>query len=982
MISKRCTVFRTTALLLLLTTYLGSAAPPTYNFLTNVVDHFDATAGEVKGVLFSVENNGSSMISLDVTLPVNPSGYFSIDTLNSTADIAPGQSSMFFVYFLSPEVGDFSALLSVTDGTLTDTLTVSATVLPALENFALHPALTAREVFTNQPEQIPVTVQNLTNANLTVQLSMLANPAFSLVGPSSITLPAYGSQTLIINFMATREGTYDGRLSATDGSATLETYFTMYAKIRKYAWIIDPKLYDEVALVGVAETHPLAVDNQGTTAATLQATLTGSSIFSLDPSDQSFTLQPGTGKDLHIGILGTAVGTYSTLLTVSDGGKTDSLVYTARIIENPTGFKLTALTAFGKNNQPVTVKVLAHNYSAVSTDVTLTLTGDSLFSYSGSNPVTLPPNTTQDILIDFAPARSGPYVCMLYATDGVLVDSARVIVMIRETQEYFALESGISSSLTLEAEPNTTITKQIQVENISGDTLSLQLGLFGNDARFTLSHNQISLGIDEKATFSISYTNDGIGGASDRLIINGRTQSAMLYLSGHEAYFNDIDGFRVAKRLSLMTMDTSEQDCEDLLLRNTTQGTIMVISAVLSGFSSSFSMGDQLFPITLRDGRMTDLSICYHPSIPGVKESEILTITFDNPASSPRIQSVNVFLSGESRQPNPRHVPGGVVALTAPIGGQSETTLTINNIYSEDITFENLTWKYIHPNGAFELVTPLPFTLPAADPSIPQMGSANIVLRYTPSDTASTVGTDDSGIFELQSVTSNPPWKCMVVMIGTPLPHSTPPTTLLLFPRDERQQEVNLGNVLMSETRRIEFMNNLQVPVTVSGFEIEGDRFEVANTGDFPLDLAPMGTVELELRCITATGGQASEDLNVHGSHESLSAGFVLLAKTGTSGVGNPSPTPEEISMSTSPNPSTDAVTVRLSEALTNVTVQIFDVIGQSVSHTTADRLTSWTWDGSRSGVPVQPGSYTIFVRGQDSTGRNVSIARKVLIVR
>ena len=56
--------------------------------------------------------------------------------------------------------------------------------------------------------------------------------------------------------------------------------------------------------------------------------------------------------------------------------------------------------------------------------------------------------------------------------------------------------------------------------------------------------------------------------------------------------------------------------------------TIMVISAVLSGFSSSFSMGDQLFPITLRDGRMTDLSICYHPSIPGVKESEIVITSY------------------------------------------------------------------------------------------------------------------------------------------------------------------------------------------------------------------------------------------------------------------------------------------------------------------------------------------------------------------
>ncbi|MFA6232707.1 MAG: hypothetical protein WC824_00795 [Bacteroidota bacterium] len=977
------TSFRTVAVFLLLTGSLSSATPPTYYYLTHVVEQFEATAGEPTSAYFSVQNNGTSPLTLDVSLPLNPYGHFSIDTLNSTANIQPGQMRNFFVFFHSPLVGSSSALLMVTDGTLTDTLTITATVGPGQGIFAFHPARITRSTYLNTPVRIPVSVQNLTNADLTVQTVFYANPAFTFSGTDSITLAPYGSQTLLIDFISSEEGRFDGRMTVRNGNFSLEAIFFVYVDTRKYAWVVEPIYPDEVEIIGQPGRFPISVENRGTTAVNLQVSLTGSNIFSLDPADQSFTLAPGNGRDLNLGILGTVLGSYSTLITVTDGVKTDSINLTARIIESPGGFAIYSSSNIDqKENLPGTMNVTAINWSSSSIDLSLSITGDSHFAYNGANPITLASNAEQDIVIDFAAAPPGGYYAKVYATDGIDVDSVQLVAVVQDEPDFFDLPNASLRTLEFETERDSTTTKQVMIENVSGDTLDVLIDLVNNDGGFTVAQNHLFLNADETASFDVSYTNDTSRNLLARLYLTARTQTEQIFLSGHAPYFNIVDGFRVVKSLSLRAADTSDQECGDVSIENQGTGNIMVISAVLSGFCSNFTMTDLRFPIILTEHERIRPTICYNPTIPGAKDYEILTITFDNPASNPRVQTLNVYLYGYSDIPHPRYIGGGMAALTARIDEQAETTMAIQNSTSTDITFDILEWKHGDASGIFSLVTPLPLTVTALNPAVPGSGTADITLRYAPTAQSSTVGIEDIAVYDLKSGSVNPPWIARIHLFGTPLPHSAPASQLLLFPRDMRTQQIDLGDVPLNEIRSLQFVNNLQVTVTISGFDLGGSRFDIANKGDFPLNLAPMESVTLELRCIAATDTRIRQDLTARGSHETLGSGYALFSGTGTLGTDDPDPVPQDIKLSISPNPSGGTVTMQLSAPLLHASVTIVDMLGRIVAQADMAGLETWTWSGMHGAVLVPPGNYSVFIRGFDYAGHSVKLTKNMVVIR
>jgi hypothetical protein len=978
------TVLRMVTALLLLTGGLRSATPPTYHYLTRVVDQFEATAGEPTGVPIFVENSGSSPVSLDRSLPLNPSGYFSIDTLNSTEDIQPGQTRMFFINFLSPQTGSFSVLLMVTDGTLTDTLTITVTVVAGQGDFAVHPLQSSWSTYLNTPVQIPVTVMNLTNANMTVETIFYANPAFTFSGPDSITLPPYGSQILLINFLSSMEGRFDGRMTVQNGNFSLEAIFSVYVKTRKYSWVVEPIYPDEVAIVGEPDRFPLSVENRGNSAVNLQVALNGSNIFSLDSADQSVSLAPGSGKDLHIGIFGTVLGTYSTLITVTDGVKTDSINLTARIVSSPRGFSVGAFTTIEtKENMPATTTVVAINHSSNSIDLTVTLSGDSHFVYNGANPITVGPKATQDIIVDFTAAPPGGYIAMFHATDGIEVDSAHLTAIVFDEPDFFKIVSPAMENLEFETEPDSTTTKQVQIQNVSGDTLSIEIELDDDDGGFAVAQNQLFLNADETASLDVSYTNDTNLNRSARLYLTGGTQREQIILQGHTPYYNNVDGFRVYRTLSFKTEDTTEQDSRDLFMQNEGNGYIMVISAMLSGFSSSFTVTDPPpYPIILRAHDRQRLTINYDPTIPGIKEYEILTITFDNPASNPRVQTMNVYLTAISRQPYPRFIGSGIAALTARIDDYAETTIAIHNQETSDITFDLQNWVHGNTAGIFSLVTALPLTITAPNPGIPGSGTANITLRYAPTAQSSTVGTADVAFLDLESTLVSPRWRYRIAVIGTPLPHSAPASQLLLFPQDLRPQEIDLGDVPLDEIRSVQFVNNLKVPVTVSGFDFDGSRFEIANNGDFPLNLASMETVTLELRCIAATDTRISEDLAARGSHEALGSGYLLISGSGTSGTHDPDPAPRDIRLAIAPNPSGGTVTMQLSAPIQHASIAVVDMLGRVVAQADIERMQTWKWNGLHGGSPVPPGNYAVFISGVDDAGHSVKLTKTMVIVR
>ncbi len=979
------------ALLLFLTCTVVGQAQPRYHYIVPVMDQFGATAGVPIEIPVFLENHGTATVTLSLTLSENTSGYFSLDSLSQVFTLYPGEFAVAIVHFLSPSSGTFTTLLSVTDGTLNDTLLLTANVDAGPGPFVLLPPFQEVQAGLGQATQVPVTIQNLANTSLTVQISIAGDSEFSYTGAAGITIPAMGRETVMIDFLTSVEGRYSTTMTVTDGNYTETASIGVVAFDRPYTWILPFTDHVETQ-AGVEMKFPVMVQNIGNTAVSLQIALTGASAFTLDPAGQQITLQPGMGADIPVSVLSNTPGTYTAVLTVTDGSITDTLIITATILPGPGGFALMPerYDLRVQENHTATADFAVQSFSSSVLALDVLLVGDSHFSYSGPSPISIAPNNLEQLPIDFSAAAAGAYTAMLIVSDGTESDTALIVATVENGhtgRSLFTLRyDGMNGFMVFEAPLHAQLTKVVTIDNISSATLTLNVDVW-SDSTFSIATNTLTIPSGASATLPVTFNNlHGTG--EGMLIIDGGLQVEHIFLAGMELPYTDYNGLLVMNSLDFGMVDTATQVCLDVMLENTTSQNVTISSLALSGFSNAFTVMPPSLPIVISANSTAAIPVCFQPTIPNQVESEVLNVTFTNPASTPPTQTAMVNLTGRST--TGIRFPGdscGIVGwyvntIAAPIDGESDATIELFNITNQPLTLDNAAWEDGNTLGIYSLQTALPITIQPHNPAVPSSGKADITIRYAPTSQSSTVGVEDVATLRLESTATTPGAKMWLTLVGIPIRLAPSGSTIVLFPKNGRVSSIEMGNATLETRTELMFKNNLQVPVTVFGFTLGSeDRFSIDNSEDFPRTLAPDETLTLRLRSNTVPANRSLDVLTMQSSHEHLNNRFDLISGSGVTGIDDPPFTPAGIVATLSPNPSADRLHVSLNAPLENAHIEVLDMLGRTVAEYRG-RVQNWTWDGQSNGIRAQAGAYRIRITGVTNTGEPVSMMKNAVLVR
>ncbi len=979
------------ALAVLLTCTVFGQPSRQYHYIVPVVDLFDATAGVPMQIPLFLENNGTNTVQLTIALADDGGGTFAVDSLDRIKIIAPGQYDVAMLNFFALSPGTYSGVLTATDGIVTDTLRLTAVVTAGPGPFVIIPPFQEIYADLGRTSVIPVSIRNISGASITVQVSLSGDSEFSYSGTTTKTIPSMGDETVLVEFYSNLEGRFTTTISVTDGSFTASATIGVVAYDEPYTWVI-PLIDNIETMAGVEAILPVMVRNSSATPVTLSMALIGAPEFTLDPASTQVTLQPGMGEDIILHFLSNVTGTYNILLTVTDGVTTDSLPLSATVLPPPGNFALfkNMLDLRTEVNQTATGDLWLESYAATSQTLTVTISGAPEITYTGLNPITLQTMQGLPLPIEFSPTAAGTFTAILTVSDGIETDTALIMAYANPGHNggpLFTLDyDGYGGFMAFETPLNTSLTKDITIHNISGRTLPITLNFFG-DSSFTISDRSVTIDSGASKTVTVTFDNSFGGYGSAMLMFDAGRQIEQLYLAGMTPPFNEYDGVLVTNMLDFGMVDSAQQLCLDVTIENTTANNVTVTGAMLSGFSNAFTLQAPPFPLLLQPYSQVYMNVCFQPTASNRVENEVLTITFENPASTPQQQTAIVNLTGRSTKGMKFDDSCGVIGwyvntIAAPIGGTSDATIELFNITGAPLTLDNAVWEDGNSLGIYSIVTPLPITIQPANPAAPNSGKADFTIRYSPTAQSSTVGVEDIATLRLESSMSGQNVHFWMTLVGIPLTPSSPGSTVVLFPKDRRVPAIEMGNPAVGTTQAIRFENNLQVAVTLKGFELASDdRFEITDAQDFPRSLQPGETVDLMIRTRSVPTGRITDVLTMHGSHEHLNSRFDLISGTSLTDIGELPGAANAFTATLTPTPATARVQVTLSEPLATGQIQVLDMLGRVLLEHRGS-LQNWTWDGLVNGVPAQPGVYQIFISGLTDAGRQVSLMKKAMLVR
>jgi len=984
MIFRKPIVLIAGVLLLAAATATAQGGSP-YNFIRPVISTFDADAGIPVQIPLFIENQGAAAVTLEIAISGAPE--YSLDSLSQVIHIQPNMIDVGLVHFLAMSAGTYTALLTVTDGTLTDSLVLTGRVSPPAGPFFLLPPYHDLISDIGTQLKIPVTIRNATPNAYSVTVGLSGDSEFSYSGAQTVSLAANGEETIYIDFFSTTEGFFSSNLTVTDGSYSMTALMNVQAVDRIYNWIV-PFEDEFITMEGEQQTLPIFLENTSGTPVTLSINLTGDNAFDLDPAYSQLTLvQSAT---VPISFLSQIAGTFTALLTVTDGSAVDSLLITVHVQPGPGDFVITPEHyEFRVQEQtPFTCEFTVLNMSSSTQNLTLSLSGDPQFSMQQNNPISLAPRDAYTTQVQFQGATEGWYSATLTATNGVETDSAMIIAHVGDTHVpgtlYTLQYDGKDFFFPFEAAAGASVTKDLIITNVSGQQLVVDLSL-RSDSSFSLSASTVTIDSASSATVQVTFDNSYGGIGEGFLILEGGSQVEHLFLAGFTTPWKDFNGLLVMNELDFGMVDTSMQVCLDVVLENTTQNSIPISNIQLSGFSSDFTLPNTS-NFSINPGETKGITVCFKPSVVSMVMNEVLTFSFTNPASNPNTQTASVNLTGRGgRGIGTKFDSCGIVGwyvntISAPIDGSTDASIELYNISNQSITLDNAYWEDGNQDGIYSLLTQLPITIQPHNPTVPSSGKQVVQIRYAPTAQSSTPGVEDVATLRLEASASQYPTQFWLTLVGIPTNPAPAGGTIVLFPKDGNVPTVDLRSAANNGIQELQFRNNLDVAVTISGYELASDeRFEIVDQLDAPTKLQSGETIAVKLRTKRVPLNTSTDALIMHGSHEHLHSRFQLLSGSATTAIDGQPASVENFACTLSPNPARNTVAITLNQALTTGRVQVIDNLGRLVTEFDAQG-NALRWDGNTSsGVPAGAGIYHLRISGTTTNGLMVSDTHRLV---
>lgn len=371
--------------------------------------------GNKSSQTIQVKNNGTASVTIS-QVAVTGAG-FSASGMTLPATLTPGQSGNMSVQFAPQAAGNASGTVSIVSNAPNSPATValSGTGTAATSTMSFSPAsLSFGNVNVGSAATQNLQISNTGNSSVTVTQVTGSGAGIAISGIATpLTIAPSQSVTLSVQFAPTTSGTTSGSVTVTNSSGANAVEAVTGTGVQAGLSVTPASVSFGSVVSGNTNSQTVQLKNSGTANLTIsQATVTGSGL-SLNGLALPMTLTPGQSGNFNVQYSPQGAGNVSGAVsivsnapgsptTVALSGTGVAATYTISV--NPSSLSFGNVTDGSSGAQGFTVTNTGNANVAISA---MKLTGAGYSILSGSGAVTLSPNQSTSVSVQFAPTTAG-----------------------------------------------------------------------------------------------------------------------------------------------------------------------------------------------------------------------------------------------------------------------------------------------------------------------------------------------------------------------------------------------------------------------------------------------------------------------------------------------------------------------------------------------------------------------------------------------
>jgi hypothetical protein len=363
----------------------------------------------------TLKNSGQS--DVQVAQIAVTGGAFSVSGMAAPLTISAGQSMALETTFAPKTAGAATGAITVSSNATNPTATVALTgsAVAASYTMSLLPSsLNFGNVTAGSSSTQNVQVSNTGNSSVTVT-QVAASGAGISVGAlgAPVTLAPSQSLTLGVTFAPTTAGATAGSVTVTNNDGVNAVAAVTGTEVQAGLSLTPTSASFGSVVTGNTNSQTVQIRNSGTSSLTVsQATVTGSG-FTLSGLAVPLTLTPGQSGNFNVQYAPQSAGSVSGGVSIVSNAPNSpatvalsatGVVASHTISLNPASLSFGSVTDGSSAAQGFTVTNTGNSNVAIS-GITVTGTGYSLVS--GAGAVTLSPNQSTSVSVQFAPSAAG-----------------------------------------------------------------------------------------------------------------------------------------------------------------------------------------------------------------------------------------------------------------------------------------------------------------------------------------------------------------------------------------------------------------------------------------------------------------------------------------------------------------------------------------------------------------------------------------------
>ena len=778
-------------------------------------------------------------------------------------------------FFQVGELGDILLLVLVCCLMLATVGCGAGFAMPVDGLHASPTAVNFGDVPVNQQVDGSILFSNNSSVLLTISKMSVTDRAFSIQERSDmpISIPAGGNRLLKVGFIPTAVADYSGQLAVMDQFAAPMAQIPLRGHGSSpgsaQLTLNDTALSFGSVAVNSATTRSLILKSTGSSRLTVNSAAVSGPGFSLVGGGLPITLDPNQSTTLQVQFKPTAAGPASgqlALNTNAANGSTTAVVLSGSGAEapNPQLSVSTSSLAFGNVNVN-TAKAMALTLTSTGNSAltvnSAAITGAGFTIVSGTLPVTLNPQQSMTLQVQFKPIATGPAIGKINISSNA-TNGSSFIVKLNGTGAA-AANPQLTVNATSLAFGNVTVNtaKALLLVLTSTGTSAVTVNSAAiTGAGFTIVGGTLpaTLSPQQSMTLQVQFKPTATGAASGQITINsnstsGSTTAIALSGTGAAATSPQLTVSATALAYGNVTVNTAKT--LSLVLTSTGTSAVTVNSAAITG--AGFSIVSGTLPATLNPQQSITLQVQFKPTATGSASGQI-TIS----SNSSNGGSTIVALSGTgAAAANPQ--------LTVSTTSLAFGNVTVNMAKALSLVLTSTGTSAITVNSA--TITGAGYTIVSQTfpATLNPQQSMTLQVQFKP--TATGVA---SGQITISS-NSTSGGSTIVALSGTGAtanPQLTVSTNSLSFGSIAINTAITL-NVTLKSTGT--------TPVTVNSAAITGAGFSIIG-GSFPITLDPSGTATVQVQFKPTTVGAATGKLTISSNSGSGNTVAVNLSGTGT----------------------------------------------------------------------------------------------------